>query len=133
LLWRPENFRRRVLAPLMRRAVDDGIEPWRLKDLRHTWITLLLEGGVPVSHVAAWAGHRVAMHDAHGTFRLRTLTYDVYNHPSDRHVPAACALIRAYLHAGRDLDLVLALGGQGAVTADARSRNAVRHSGGTNC
>ncbi len=52
-VWR--HWRRRRLAPALERA---GLpRELRISDLRHTFVLLLLEGGVPVADVARESGH----------------------------------------------------------------------------
>jgi integrase len=102
LHWGRDNFRNKILKPTMDEFARRGGQPFRLKDLRHTWDTLLLEGRIPPTHVAAWAGHAVTIEDAAGRrHRMRSLTIDVYNHPTTTHVPAAVELIRDYLAPAR--------------------------------
>jgi hypothetical protein len=102
LHWGRDNFRNKVLKPTMDEFRLHGGQPFRPKDLRHTWDTLLLEGRIPPTHVAAWAGHAVTIEDAAGRrHRMRSLTLDVYNHPTTTHVPAAVELIRNYLAPAR--------------------------------
>jgi integrase len=47
-------FRRRVWRPAVAAA---GLEPFRIHDLRHTAVSLLVAEGANPKHVAAMAGH----------------------------------------------------------------------------
>lgn len=43
--------------PLMARLLDEGINPFRFHDLRHTHVAWLIAGGAPLPHIQARLGH----------------------------------------------------------------------------
>jgi integrase len=65
-----------------RLAAQAGVRKIRLHDARHTALTLMVLRGVPLSVVAAWAGH------ADPAFTLRT-----YAHSQDGALRDASALL----------------------------------------
>lgn len=99
----PNNFRHRILVPIMKAAEDAKVaRRWTLKDLRHTFSTELLKAGIPVTHVAHWMGDQVNIEDERGNKRrTRSQAVLVYEHPDDTHVARAVDAMRVYLGMGQ--------------------------------
>jgi len=55
--------------PLMERLLEEGINPFRFHDLRHTHVAWLIAGGAPLPHIQARLGHESI-----------TTTIDTYGH-----------------------------------------------------
>jgi integrase len=62
----PGAFYRNIFRPA---AIDVGVGPTRLHDLRHTFASLMAHRGVPVERVSAWMGHSSIV-----------VTWSVYTH-----------------------------------------------------
>ncbi len=79
------NFYRDVIEPA-REAAD--IEPFTLKDLRHSFASWLHAAGIPVAEVASWMGH---------SLRSGTTTLDVYTHATGTFDDVAIAVLEAVM------------------------------------
>ena len=55
--WHHTNFYRRCWNDALKPAEDEGVPHFTPYDLRHTFVTTLLDADVPRFVVAAWAGH----------------------------------------------------------------------------
>lgn len=95
----PANFRNRVITPAVKAAVAAGVcDPWNLKDLRHTFATVLREADLPITDIAHWMGDSVRIEGEDGQRRrLRSQVVSTYVHPTDAHVARAVEVILRFV------------------------------------
>jgi integrase len=67
--WHNSDFYINVWSPLMTKVGEQGVGAFRFHDLRHTHVSWLISGGVPLPHIQARLGHESI-----------TTTIDTYGH-----------------------------------------------------
>lgn len=94
-IWSQRNLYRDVIGP----ARESAGVTFTLYDARHTFVSTLMAGGVPLPEVAAYSGHSIGelASVAEGDGRLRSqTTLAIYTHPTGQSRERALEAVEAY-------------------------------------
>jgi integrase len=98
-VWSQRNFYRDVWEPAKKRAKAD----FTLYDLRHTWVTLLSDAGIPDAEISLYSGHSFRSEGSLDNTMTR-----VYRHATGRWLAPALTAVDAYwtqvLEAEREME-----------------------------
>jgi integrase len=86
-IWAQRNFYRDIWQPIK----EDAQTGFTIYDLRHTWVSILSDAGIPDAEISLYSGHAV-----HGDGWIDNTMSRVYRHATGRWLDAALNAIGAY-------------------------------------